>query len=112
MPKARKSDSDKAPKDKIVKAPKAEKPAKEKKKEKDKAKPIEIKIEKKLEKKPAVKAKKVVEPEASFTTEEIALRAYFIAERRDAMGWPGDSTSDWIEAERQLKAEARRKARA
>jgi hypothetical protein len=37
---------------------------------------------------------------------EIALRAYFIAERRHKMGWPGDSTSDWVEAERQLKAEA------
>jgi hypothetical protein len=37
---------------------------------------------------------------------EIALRAYFIAERRHKMGWSGDSTSDWVEAERQLKAEA------
>lgn len=41
--------------------------------------------------------------------EDIALRAYFIAERRHKMGWPGDSTGDWVEAERQLKAEAARK---
>lgn len=39
---------------------------------------------------------------------EIALRAYFISERRQRMGWPGDPHSDWIEAENQLKAEALR----
>lgn len=44
-----------------------------------------------------------------ITGEDINLRAYFIAERRQKMGWPGDSTSDWVEAERQLKAEAARK---
>jgi hypothetical protein len=38
--------------------------------------------------------------------EEISQRAYFIAERRQKMGWPGDSASDWMEAETQLKAEA------
>ena len=41
--------------------------------------------------------------------EDIALRAYFIAERRSKMGWHGDSTGDWVEAERQLKAEAAKK---
>ena len=40
---------------------------------------------------------------------DIALRAYFIAERRSKMGWHGDSTGDWVEAERQLKAEAAKK---
>lgn len=40
------------------------------------------------------------------TNEDIALRAYFIAERRQALGWPGDSTGDWVEAERQLLEEA------
>lgn len=44
-----------------------------------------------------------------ITTEEIATRAYFIAERRQNMGWPGDSTSDWAEAEAQLLAEAKKK---
>jgi hypothetical protein len=38
--------------------------------------------------------------------EEIQLRAYFIGERRAALGIFGDSTSDWIQAERELKAEA------
>ncbi len=53
---------------------------------------------------PVVKKKPV-----SISNEDIALRAYFIAERRHKMGWPGDSTSDWVEAERQLRAEAARK---
>ncbi len=53
---------------------------------------------------PAAKKKPV-----SISDEDIALRAYFIAERRHKMGWPGDSTSDWVEAERQLRTEAARK---
>jgi hypothetical protein len=58
-------------------------------------------------KKPAKKAaaKKTV----TFTTEDIALRAYFIAEHRQRHGLHGDSHSDWIEAERQLKKESRKK---
>jgi len=44
-----------------------------------------------------------------ITTEEIATRAYFIAERRQLMGWPGDSKSDWVEAETQLLAESKKK---
>ena len=44
-----------------------------------------------------------------ISNDDIGLRAYFIAERRAKMGWHGDSTGDWIEAERQLKAEAARK---
>ena len=40
------------------------------------------------------------------TPADIALRAYFIAEKRQKLGIPGDSTSDWVAAERQLKAEA------
>ncbi len=38
--------------------------------------------------------------------DDIALRAYFIAERRQQMGWPGDSATDWADAEAQLRAEA------
>ena len=45
----------------------------------------------------------------AITTEEIATRAYFIAERRQLMGWPGDSKTDWIEAETQLLAESKKK---
>lgn len=40
-----------------------------------------------------------------ISNEAIAERAYYIAERRISMGWPGDSESDWIEAETQLRAE-------
>jgi hypothetical protein len=134
MPKSKKSDSDKAAKEKSPKTLKAEKPAKEKKrtlkKEKDAlleppapvmaiAAPIEEKPAKPAAKKAPVKkaaapkSGKAVEPEPEIviSIEDISLRAYFIAERRQAMGWPGDSTSDWVEAERQLKAEAKRAKR-
>jgi len=53
-----------------------------------------------------VKAAAVTKPAASITPADIALRAYFIAEKRQKLGLPGDSTNDWVEAERQLKAEA------
>ncbi|HEY2343703.1 MAG TPA: DUF2934 domain-containing protein [Chthoniobacteraceae bacterium] len=35
--------------------------------------------------------------------EDIALRAYFISEKRRREGLPGDARQDWIEAERELK---------
>jgi hypothetical protein len=137
MPKSKKSDSEKAAKEKSPKALKAEKPAKEKKKtlkkEKDAlleppvpvvavvapieekpAKPAKVAAKKAVVKKAAApKPVKAVEPEFEvvIAIEDISLRAYFIAERRQAMGWPGDSTSDWVEAERQLKAEAKRSKR-
>lgn len=41
-----------------------------------------------------------------FSREEIALRAYFIAEDRHRHGKPGSASDDWHEAERQLRAEA------
>ena len=41
----------------------------------------------------------------SIRQDDIALRAYFIAERRQQLGLPGDSLGDWIEAERQLLGE-------
>jgi len=53
-----------------------------------------------------VKVTAVTKPTASITPADIALRAYFIAEKRQKLGLPGDSTNDWVEAERQLKAEA------
>ena len=49
--------------------------------------------------KPAAKA-------PGFTTDDIALRAYFIAEKRRQNGLPGDEHHDWLEAERQLLAES------
>jgi hypothetical protein len=38
----------------------------------------------------------------------VRLRAYFISERRRRFALPGDNESDWLEAKRQLVAEARR----
>ena len=48
-------------------------------------------------------------PLATVVTQDIALRAYFIAERRQATGGHGDEHGDWVEAERQLRAEAAKK---
>lgn len=130
MPKAKKSETDKPVKLKDLKS-KVEKPEKAKKaRKKDKhaaaPEPV-VAVEKpaKVGRKPAAakalvakiakvaKPKPVAppEPEIVITNDDIALRAYFIAERRQAMGWPGDSSSDWIEAESQLRAEAKRKAK-
>ena len=47
----------------------------------------------------------------SPSTDAIATRAYYIAEQRRAHGQPGDEQQDWIEAERQLRAEASGKKR-
>lgn len=40
-----------------------------------------------------------------FTADDVALRAYFIAEKRLQTGDPGTPEGDWLEAERQLIAE-------
>jgi len=48
-------------------------------------------------------ARKTTKP--AFTPDDVALRAYFIAEKRHKLGIPGDSHQDWLEAERQLIAE-------
>jgi hypothetical protein len=39
------------------------------------------------------------------SSEQVALRAYFIGERRRTLGIEGDETSDWVAAERELLAE-------
>jgi len=54
--------------------------------------------------------KKAVAPKKAITAptisrDDIALRAYFIAEKRHQQGIYGDSAHDWLEAERQLIAE-------
>lgn len=50
--------------------------------------------------------KKVTAPApAPIRHEDIAFRAYLIGEKRQQQGLPGDSTSDWVEAERQLICE-------
>lgn len=93
---------------------KSEKEAKEKKlaAKKAPAKAIQPATVPEAEPKPRKKAKDAPRKKAakvSISGEDIAMRAYFIAERRHKMGWPGDSTSDWVEAESQLKAEAAKK---
>jgi hypothetical protein len=56
-------------------------------------------------------SKKVISQKAASTEpptlEQIQLRAYFVSERRQRLGSPGDSTSDWIQAERELRDEMR-----
>ena len=42
---------------------------------------------------------------AEPSDEMIRTRAYFIAERRHRFGLPGDASSDWLEAKRQLVSE-------
>ncbi|HEX4637882.1 MAG TPA: hypothetical protein VH170_00180 [Chthoniobacterales bacterium] len=42
-----------------------------------------------------------------LTDEQIAMRAYFISERRRRLDLAGDANSDWLEAKRQLLAEVR-----
>ena len=49
---------------------------------------------------------KPVVKEPVLAHDDIALRAYFIAERRHKMGWPGDSSTDWSDAVKQLRTEA------
>lgn len=39
-----------------------------------------------------------------ISKEQIAVEAYYIAERRRKFHLPGDSKSDWLEAERRLKS--------
>jgi len=45
-------------------------------------------------------------PKEPFTDDDIRLRAYFISEQRHRDGIPGSSADDWLEARRQLQAEA------
>ena len=70
---------------------------------------VELKEAKRKARKPKEVTRKKSSGTATISSEDISLRAYFIAERRHKMGWHGDSAGDWVEAERQLKAEAARK---
>lgn len=60
-------------------------------------------------KKKAEKAETKKADTAVITNDDIALRAYFIAEKRRSHGHWGDEAGDWVEAERQLRAEAGKK---
>jgi hypothetical protein len=62
-----------------------------------------------------VKPKRVPKPATptpTFTRDDIALRAYFISEKRRAHGLPGDEHQDWVEAERQLLQESAKRKNA
>ena len=58
------------------------------------------------------KSATVIKPEPAKVTkapvslDDVALRAYFISEKRRALGIPGDEHQDWIDAEREIQAEA------
>jgi len=60
---------------------------------------------------PAAKAKRNTKAPAPakprYTREDVALRAYFISEKRRAHGLPGSEHQDWLEAERQIYASVR-----
>lgn len=56
---------------------------------------------------PKGKSKKTVLAQPS--SEQVALRAYFIGERRRTLGIPGDETSDWVAAEKELLKELKSK---
>jgi hypothetical protein len=59
------------------------------------------------------KAKRVVKKAApkppAFTQNDVALKAYYISEKRRSEGLPGDEHQDWLEAERQIAAEFSKK---
>ena len=57
----------------------------------------------------AVKSKPQKKAIAQPSSEQVALRAYFIAERRRGLGIHGDETSDWVAAERELLEELKAK---
>ena len=84
---------------KAVKAVSKETPGTTRKKRVAKAVPSKIGSRLTLDPKPPVR-------DLVIAHDEVALRAYFIAERRHKMGWPGDSSTDWSDAVKQLRAEA------
>jgi hypothetical protein len=58
---------------------------------------------------PAAKSKSQTKAIAQPSSEQVALRAYFIAEHRRVLGIHGDETSDWVAAERELLEELKTK---
>jgi hypothetical protein len=73
--------------------------------------PAKAAVKKKSTPKPKTAAGKTSKAKpVTFSRDDIALRAYFIAEDRSRKGLPGDSHSDWLEAERQLRVEQKKKS--
>jgi hypothetical protein len=89
----------------VTKAPRAKKTASEKPKATVRKKRTPAKASTKLPASFSLENKAPV-AEPVIHHDDIALRAYFISERRQQMGWPGDSATDWADAEAQLRAEA------
>jgi len=102
----------------IAPAKPARKPASDKKQVEPEALPVaEVQPVVNKPKAPRAKSKaEATQTEATSTTavpvapitlshDDIALRAYFIAEKRQQLGLPGDPSQDWVEAERQLRQE-------
>jgi hypothetical protein len=58
---------------------------------------------------PTAKSKSQTKSIPQPSSEQVALRAYFIAERRRVLGIHGDETSDWVAAERELIEELKAK---
>jgi hypothetical protein len=58
---------------------------------------------------PSGRSKSPKKSQARPSGEQVALRAYFIAERRRTLGIQGDETSDWVAAERELLEELKAK---
>lgn len=52
---------------------------------------------------PALSAKKPTVTVSPVTSDAIALKAYYLGERRRHLGIPGDPQADWLEAERLLR---------
>jgi hypothetical protein len=57
-------------------------------------------------KKPSAKGGEKIEARPEPSSDEIRQRAYFISERRAQLSLPADASADWLEARRQLFAEA------
>lgn len=96
-------------KDKVKAVDSAEKaPKKKKAKALEAAAAITVPAKVEKPKRPAAK-KAPVEKSVTISNSDIALRAYYIAEDRARHGHHGDESSDWAEAERQLRQEARKK---
>ncbi|HWX76841.1 MAG TPA: hypothetical protein VNY32_05165 [Candidatus Acidoferrales bacterium] len=57
----------------------------------------------------SVKSKSQKKAIAQPSSEQVALRAYFIGERRRTLGIHGDETSDWVAAEQELLEELKAK---
>ena len=55
------------------------------------------------------KSKSSKKLKARPSNEQVALRAYFIGERRRTLGIVGGETSDWVAAERELLEELKAK---